>query len=416
MINSLIPLLAGILPLYVVRFPLFGIPTNLFEVGVWITVVVCICTSHIRERLWVAVRAMPKRMLIFILLFLIAAAISTIVSPVTRSSLGILKSWIVTPILFGVLVSIIAAKKAIIRSLILSGLVIALFGFSQIHGFNRIYSVYDVPNSLALFLVPVSVLATYIGIATKNKLYQYSAAIMIIAIILTQSSGAILALVGTMIVAWRVFSPSYEGESPLKAGVGVSAREPTPPRLPLYKGRKYVAFVFSTLLLVTIAFFALSGRLSYLIAPLINPNTTNSVTVRMQLWDIGAHLIRQHPILGIALGQFEPAYQVELHRLFAEESRGVKAKTYKLQAEYVFRDPHNWIISFWLNTGLLGLLSFIGLNYLAIKRAFSPPARGGGSYRQAIALALISMLIFGLVDTIYWKNDVSALWWMLVFL
>lgn len=403
--NNAVVLLAGVLPLYVIRFSLAGIPTNLFEAAVWATALVSLCIPRTRHQLWTAAQVIPRSKLIFIGLFLLAAVISTAISPVLQNSLGILKGWVVTPVLFGLLVRAAAGKTpgvnaktpgveeaGVIRSLILSGTVVALFGFSQIQGFNRIYSVYDVPNSLALFLVPISVLAAWIGIKTNNKLYQYSAIIMLIAIIATQSFGAITALIGTMIVAVPL--------SPIRERARVRAT--------------YIGMI---LLLVAAVFFTLSGRFAYLISHLIHPNTTNSATVRLQLWDIGINLIKKHPILGIGLGQFEPAYQAELHRLFEQSSRG-------LQPEFVFRDPHNWIISFWLNLGIGGLISFIALNYLALKNAFllrykfNQPAvlAGGHIYQQAIALAIVSILIFGLFDTIYWKNDLSALWWMLIFL
>ncbi len=374
--TNLVVLLAGLLPLYVIRFPLFGIPTNLFEVGVWITALFVI-PDLLRPSVALGEGGIrnprPHMSAVFILLFLIAAAISTIVSPVTRSSLGILKSWVVTPILFGVLVRITADKKAIIGSLILSGLIVALFGLSQIHGFNRIYSIYDVPNSLALFLVPISVLAALIGSKTNNRLYQYAAGVMIIAIILTQSLGAIIALIGTMIVGGFVGRHTHPLQLPLEKGERIATSPP------LFKGRlggvrknswRIFAFLFIAMAIFLLS-FTLSGRLSYLISPLINPNTTNSVTVRMQLWDIGAHLIRQHPILGIGLGQFEPAYQAELYGRLAEQANEANAATsYKLASEFVFRDPHNWIISFWLNLGILGLIAFIGLNFITIKNAF----------------------------------------------
>ncbi len=416
--TNAVALLAGLLPLYVVRFSIFGIPTNVFEVGVWVTAVTSICIPRTRHQIWGAMQAMPKSKLILIGLFLIAAVISTAISPVPRNSIGILKGWVITPMLFGfvVYVAVRAGKKAeIIRSLITSGLVVALFGLSQMSGFTRISSVYDVPNSLALFLVPICIVSLWIGMKTSNKLYQYSAVIILIAIILTQSFGAIIALVGTTIIGW-FFVPSPvlgegggEGRS-LQYRPLIRAQHPANWRglwanlLPKReKGARMTLFAF--LLITALIIFTISGRFQYLIFPLIHPGATNSVTVRLQLWDIGTSLIKKHLILGIGLGQFEPAYQAELHQRFAQQKNVIP--------EFVFRDPHNWIISFWLNMGLLGLASFIGLNYLAIRRSFSLPH---DIYKQAIALALISMLIFGLFDTIYWKNDLSALWWMLIYL
>ena len=34
--------------------------------------------------------------------------------------------------------------------------------------------------------------------------------------------------------------------------------------------------------------------------------------------------------------------------------------------------------------------------------------------RQSLVLVLVSILIFGLTDTVYWKNDLSALYWIII--
>ncbi len=384
MIGAWASFLAGLLPLYIVRFSVMGIPTNLFEAAVWGAAVCALAIPSARMKWWYAIRSIPRPYKIWMLCFLVAAVLATIHSPILRSSAGILKGWIVTPMVFGSLLMAFADRRQGIRALSLSAVVVALLGISQIDGLARISSLSDVPNSLSLFLVPVAVLAIGTGIREKDRVLQAFSLPMLAAIMTTQSFGALFALVGTALVGVSLSPPAHWR----REGVRVKA-----------------AYGAALILVLSIAIFVLSGRISYILAPLTHPGATNSATVRLQLWDIGTDLIKKSPMLGIGLGQFEPAYQQELHRKFTSEDKEANAAiSYRLQPEFVFRDPHNWIISFWLNTGLLGLLSFIALNYLAVKSLPSP-----------IALALISMLLFGLVDTIYWKNDLSALWWLLWF-
>ncbi|MEK7499995.1 MAG: hypothetical protein AAB649_05315 [Patescibacteria group bacterium] len=213
MIYTLIVLLAGLLPTYVIRFPIFGIPTNLFEVGVIAVFILVICNKASRYQLFDAIRALPGSFKLFACIFLLSAVVSTLYSPILRSSLGILKGWIIVPMLFGLLAHAASTRPGfrlsgrndtadhILRSLVLSGLVVALLGISQIDGLSRIQSIYDVPNSLALFLVPVFIIAAWTGVQQKNRLYQLSSLIMLIAIIATQSCGAIVAIVGSVVVA-----------------------------------------------------------------------------------------------------------------------------------------------------------------------------------------------------------------------
>ena len=127
-----------------------------------------------------------------------------------------------------------------------------------------------------------------------------------------------------------------------------------------------------------------------------------SLAVRKQLWSVSGELIGKSPIVGVGLGQFEPHYQRVLHQRFWDAERQGEGPA--PLREFVFRDPHNWPLSFWLNSGLLGLIGFIGVHTVALHRTSN----------RAAAAALICLLLFGLVDTIYWKNDLAALQWLLL--
>jgi len=175
-----------------------------------------------------------------------------------------------------------------------------------------------------------------------------------------------------------------------------------------------------TFLVVSGSYFYFTGRLSYLALPLAT-GEANSISVRFQLWSISLGLIKDNPLLGIGLGTFEPAYQQKLHERFQKfekceslslANRLTTKNCLPPLAEYVFRDPHNCLLSFWLNTGLLGLLSFAGIHFIIIKKIFLSVNKKHQSL--PVALALLALLIFGLFDTIYWKNDLSALHWALI--
>ncbi|HSX24626.1 MAG TPA: O-antigen ligase family protein [Candidatus Andersenbacteria bacterium] len=401
--TNLLLITAGMLPLYIIRFSLIGIPTNLLEICILFLLILGLCSGSVRNSWITTLYAFPKNSLIAVCIFLLSACIATLISQELRTSLGILKSWIVVPAIFGFFVASASQTGSIIKnrildSLICSGTVFAALGILQIGTLARIKSLYDVPNSLALFLVPIVIIALYRGVQLKNKIYFTCTAIMIIGIIATQSIGAILAIIGTLLIAYISKTPP----SPIGERVRVRA------------GQAGIWLIIC--LIITSGIILLfSGRVQYLISPLLHPHATNSATVRLQLWDIGIRLIMQHPLFGVGLGQFEPAYQAELHQEFAiynQLPQSIQQTKRPPQPEFVFRDPHNWIISFWLNLGILGLLSFIYVNYMAIRTSIKSKI----SEQRIIALALIAMLLYGLVDTIYWKNDLSVLWWMLILL
>jgi O-antigen ligase len=380
-------LLIGLLPTYLLRFPLFGIPTNLFEVLVGVTGLLGLAQPAVRAQWRYAWQALPLAIKVLTGIFVLACSLAVFIQvpceswlacPAWQHSLGILKSWVIVPIVFafiafGLVKARTFTREQLLRPLIMSGVIVALIGLWQFPTVTRLASVYDVPNSLALFLTPLAIVAIWQG-GCRNVL---ASLVMFIALIGTQSVGGLTALLSTLLLGSIWFAAR-------------SAR------------RRYIILI-ALLSVISPLYLYNQGRLAYVVHSFTSPHIQTSVTVRQQLWSIAFDLIRQHPWTGVGLGRFEPAYQQELHQRFAAGQPAFP--------EFVFRDPHNWILSFWLNAGLLGLVSFGGLNMYALWSARSQPK---SKTTQALTLALVSLLLFGLVDTMYWKNDLAALHWLLL--
>lgn len=388
-------LLAALLPTYLLRFDVFGVPTNFFEATISIAAAMGVCNPIVRGQWREAIARVPRVMAVWVGLFVAAAFISTAISPHLQTSLGILKSWIIIPILFGFMVFSLDPRYALraTRYLILSGTVMALLGISQLGTLDRVQGIYDVPNSLALFLAPLIVLAVAPAISVSPALpvtgytlrvRSLASLLMFLALLATQSLAGILTVV---VVSLFVLASSKH--YPLQA---------THYRLPV------------VVMLLALTAIVAVPKIEYLLQP------TSSAYVRLQLWDISRELIFEHPFLGIGLGTFEPAYQEKLHNRFrnAQNNPALPATHYPLP-EFIFRDPHNWVLSFWLNTGLLGLISFIGLHVCIFTRTFKHwLLTGHWKLGTGVLGALAVLLIFGLVDTIYWKNDLASLHTLLV--
>jgi len=402
--KTAIIILAGLLPTYLLRFSVFGIPTNFFELAIMAVALAGLIQPAVRSRWIAAWPRLPFTFTLLTLLFILAAAISTFISPHPYTSLGILKSWIFFPILLGWLVYAggfcaldtghwLASRSlsegwslVILRALLISGVVVSIIGLFQIFALDRIRSIYSVPNSLALFLAPLLVMASWQAIQKKyvsvspdkgrlGGVLWIAILVMAAALLATQSVSGLLAVALTLLL-----------------GIIFWAH-------PSVRKRSLAALIL--LIVLATAYLSSTGRLNYLTHP------PNSISVRLQLWSISWELIKEHPVLGIGLGTFEPAYQQKLHQRFIQNQNALP--------EFVFRDPHNWILSFWLNTGLLGLLSFIGIHVFIVWKAVRRPGLLITDYGLlAPALALLALLLFGLTDTIYWKNDLAALHWTLV--
>jgi O-antigen ligase len=446
--SSALVLLAVLLPAYLIRFSFFRLPTNFLEAAIITVFFFSFLQPVIRSQWLTAWRIVPLTLRLLVALFIISAAISTIVSPHHLVSLGILKSWIIIPLLFGwqILAAQLypfssggAAKQAvgpdtqatilpsqspssvyalsIIQSLILSGDTVALLGLLQFNHQTRIQSVYDVPNSLALFLVPLFIICIWLSFARYRRLFYIpSALIMAAAVIATQSASGLAAALIVLVVGLLIFPPINSSAAIIRWTAS----------------RRWLAVFL--LIFISVGYLLFTGRISYLTLPLLKPDSHNSLSIRRQLWSISLDLIKDHPVLGVGLGTFEPAYQAKLHQrffIFANCPSSNKQCPSPIP-EFVYRDPHNWPLSLWLNTGLLGLISFILINVyvlIHVRRSLLPltvqntqsssasvaDEQTSNTYLiQALTLALLSILIFGLADTIYWKNDLSVLYWLIL--
>jgi len=374
-------ILVGILPTYLIRFTIVSLPTNLLEVSTLAVLLGALSAPKIRSRWQQKLRSIPLLLAAGSALILASAIIGTIVSAQTQVSLGILKSWFIIPMLIGLLIVLSKPlRRNIIWALVIAGTTTALIALTQFQVGSRLTGIYDVPNSLALYLVPLTVLALWL--IPRHPIYLLAAGAMYLALLGTHSVAGIVVPIIVMIL-------------------GLSLWRTRPTRL-------YVSIILIGLILSTLA-ISLSGKLDYLTQPIRDGSAHSSLTVRRQLWSVSWDLIRAHPLVGLGLGQFEPHYQQQLHQRFNIAESGPRGAASPLR-EFVFRDPHNWIAAWWLNTGLLGLIGFITLSGTALwsRRA------SNNIYIQSLVLTLLAILIHGLVDTIYWKNDLAAFYWIVI--
>src|SRR6185436_15836198 len=99
----------------------------------------------------------------------------------------------------------------------------------------------------------------------------------------------------------------------------------------------------------------------------------------------GIQQIGQHPILGLGLGGF------------ARLGLGVNY-------------PHNIFLNFWVELGILGLISFLWIMFLS----FQQHKNKANVFTLAAIVYLVIFLIHGLVDAPYFKNDLALLFWFVV--
>ncbi len=415
---SLLPLL---FPLYLVRFEIAGVPTTLLEVVVLILVAWGL-TQFVRERncfKWFKyhVKQGQKSPLWPMVLFLVAATISmNIVPEITfnidgveiqseRIAQGVWKGWIVVPAMFFFMANAVRGKDKwwtrSFRALVVSGFGLSLWAIYQVVSGDfitidaRASGPFESANYLALYLAPVVLAGGALAVKffyEKNKSWGWvlmaMTLVMAIALWGTQSYASFIALgVGTGF--YLLLHPRISRKHKLW-GLGFAAT------------------------LVAVLLVTQQGTQKF--DQFLDFEGRTSSSVRMEVYEISLNLIKEAPIVGVGLGQFEVQYM-----LAAPDVLG------HAPLEWVMLHPHNEVLAFWLNTGLLGLFAMTWLIVLAfikilhreaphlppfLQRFWARFKDGPSTQLQLIGLAmLVVILTHGLFDTPFFKNDLAYLWW-----
>ncbi|EKD57096.1 MAG: hypothetical protein ACD_58C00002G0005 [uncultured bacterium] len=453
-----IALIVFLLPSYLVRFSVFGIPTTMLEVliyGAFVTTLILKLKSKNEKP-----KLKTKNLYIIpIILFIISGILSVAMAPDKREALGLFKAYIIDPILFFYIVISFDRKKEILnpkheilnkpqfsnnqsqnkskiinhkseilmKALIASGVLVALHaiwqkltGDTTIDG--RILGIFSLdanssPNYLAFYLVPIAVLISGLemNIIGSNLMkidsfykniwyYDISFILITYAIWLTGSRAAIGALVAGVI---SYFVISYWQK--------------------IKSNRIFtlLLYCFITLLLVigwqnTKPDWGATpdaGRIS------------SSNNIRWEIWNTTVKDMIPHNMVwlkGVGFGNYQ--------NYFSELTNN--KVNYPEWITPWAHTPHNLFLNIWMNLGLLGLISFIWILTLFFKpqttntkSQINPniqiknlPADRQDSNQSIIHHSpftiyysmMIAILIQGLVDSSVYKNDLWILFWLII--
>lgn len=384
-LNGLL-LIVAFLPSYLLRFQIGNIPITVLEGIILITTLIWII-QHRNDWKKIGLSAIKGKMppapfnrwLIATILLLIAATVSIFVSTDTRAAMGIYKAYFVEPLLFfSIFISTVktdADKKQIIWALLLGTLPITIFAiiqkftgwlipnpFWQAVETRRVTSFFGYPNAVALYVAPLLPLAIYLW---NRRLGQKILLIIIIitgilAIIFAQSTGAIIALAGTAILFGLI-------------------------------NKKTRPWALGAMIIFAVIFFTTPLK-----QPFANEVLFQGVSgqLRLNMWGETVEMLKTHPILGAGLANYQTAVRPWHILRWAE----------------IYLYPHNLFITFWSETGLLGLVAFLWLIILFFKKTIANHTR----LSKTLIASMIIILIHGLVDVPYFKNDLSVIFWTLI--
>lgn len=388
LLQSLVIILA---PLYIIRFHFF-IPTTFLEVLLLATFLVNILVFL---KAGTDFSKFRTKFDILIILFLTSIILATFKSYDMSGGLGILKAYFLEPVLFFYSLIFTSRKKGysfIIMSLLIAGLWLSMLGVLQKITGNfslaphelfqgRVPALYNSANSLALFLGPIAILAISLFITVKNKLSKMLFLLLFlfytIIIVLTRSRGGMISEVGALsIFAYCLFTIRY-------------------------KILRKIWYAIPIICTVIILLFLFQFYQNYNFLPINNgkPYTAgDTLQIRYFIWAGTINLLQQHPIFGAGLNGFKTLY----------------SNQYRLpQFQEQFQYPHNLLLTFWTETGILGLFAFLVLLVSAISLIIRKLLQSKYVFIGAGLLGMLSYIfIHGIIDVPYFKNDLSVEFWV----
>jgi putative inorganic carbon (HCO3(-)) transporter len=372
-------LLVAFLPAYLIRFPLGGIPTTALEV---LFAIMFAAWLMKREKRLIDIKGWG----LLLLLWLGVATLQLFVPPDFRAAAGVWKAYFVEPVIFFLMACDFLRtheeRDQALWALGAAALAIGILAFIQRWTgwgvpppFNgvpifpateaefRSTAFYGFPNAIGLFLAPL--IPLFIGCLYADRKRKHRASFWLsvvifsgLALLLAESEGAIIAAAAGALVA-GLLAPKTRRLALGIAGVGA-----------------LVILTFAPLRHLAVEKASLndwSGR------------------VRKEMWVETSAMLKDHPLLGAGLSGYQATF----------------APYHKAGHLEIFQYPHNIILNLWSELGIAGIVVFILIMVRFFRDALATRA-------WTLVGAGVAVLVHGLVDVPYFKNDLAMLFWLLM--
>lgn len=406
--STLLTILPFVLPLYLIRFKIAFLPTTVLELYIG-----SLFGAFLFEGCAQAIINGWKNLGHFrfpLIAWLITTLIAVFVSPSLVTGLGLWRAYILEPaLIFFILCSVRAFSPSqtelssasrilanrITQSLFLVTLIVTGWAVIQFVTGRGIPHPWDVsiaagrratgpfpyPNALALFVVPIGALALTKLSSLRSILPFVTVIAAFLACLLARSDGGLIALSAA---TWLTLFLSPPFSVP---------------------NTRYSIPVRKILIAVTTLVLLLIALIPKLHQPILRELTFQnwSGKVRMYMWRDTHAMLKDHWFLGAGFGGYPTVFKPY------QRTTGIE----------VFQYPHNILLNFWSETGLPGLLAFASILLAWIYSLFRlvPSPYSIRHTRYAILyLPLLTILIHGLIDVPYFKNDLAIISWLLIWI
>ncbi len=355
------------LPLYLLRLKIGPLPTTALELYLLILFAAFLNEYRLiglREA-WCALERFRWPVFAWVATTLLAVFIAQ--NPI--AGLGLWRAYVLEPVLvFSLLRLVLPSPSLLIRNLFCVVIGVTIWaviqyvtGYGIPHPWNvpielgrRATGPFPYPNALALFVAPIGAYA----LSQKHTLGIVTIVAAFLSVLLARSEGGLIAL-GSATWIFLVLQPRF----------------------------RRLILTFTVLAAILVAIIPVIHK------PIVRELTFQgwSGKVRIYMWRDTITMLKDHWFLGAGFGGYPTVFKPY------QRTHGIE----------VFQYPHNLVLTLWSETGLLGLLAFIWILIIWFRV---------GRMSIITALPLLTILIQGLVDVPYFKNDLAILFWMLVWL
>lgn len=375
-LENFVGIILALLPLYLGKVVFFGMSLNFLEIMIGGAFLWWLLKKRFGNLEWKDFLRNHKTIFSLIGIIFLSLALSTFFNGNLRVGFGIIKGWFIFPLITALIaVDLFRNKKIKAWRFFYGGAVgvatLALVGFflGQITYDGRLQGIFNSPNYLAMYLAPAIIIGTVL-FTENRKQYGLSLAIIALAFFLTYSFAAWLVIA---IVLVGLFFLARKDEKNRRIFIG------------------FVALIGLVFLLQT-----KTDKLNNL----LNLDARSSLSSRSMIWESAGKLVLDNPIWGIGPGNFQEKY-LEYQKYFPP------------YLEWAVPHPHNLYLAFYLYAGIAGLLAFLLLIFFWLKKIIQRK-------EEKIVLVAVGIIIYvllhGILDTTYFKNDLAVIFWLAFFL
>jgi O-antigen ligase len=391
-----------LLPTYRVQFSLLGLPFNLLSGIIWLLVLIFFVQN--RKNILNLFKNIKGRLKdknnIFgsfrwpIILILLSAYLATFFGTGSMGALGLFKSYFLEAIFFFVLL-VLSLKKENFKNCIysLQTLVFLIFGvalFQKISAnlvFNttnileqgRVTTFFGYPNANGLILLPIFFLSLINLFKDKGiwlKIFDILTLILsVIVIYWAKSESALVAIIAGLLLFFL---------------------------FKIIRNKKFILIISILVIVISLILPIFTkapqkidepGTRSYTFKEKILLQDLSG-QVRRQMWLETIEYLKDYPILGTGLGNYQE-----------------KIEPYH-QTEYIeiFLYPHHIWLNFWVSLGIFGLIGFLWLSILFVIKL----VKNLSKKNLILLITFLVIIIQGIVEVPYFKNDLAIIFWLIL--